>query len=134
MVFHHVSSILLISFSFWTNTSNIGSIIFYLHNIGNIFVYLLRVFLYSDLSKYIKAAITLVLISVWIYTRLYVFGKIIIVFYLYLKLWSIVIYILFTLCLVLYVMHVYWVYEIMVKLKLLLCNNTAEDVSKIKKR
>ena len=134
MIIHHISTIVLIFFSFWTNTSNIGSMIFYLHNIGNVFVYFLRVFMYSDLNTIIKGMMTMVLIVIWIYTRLFVFGKLIMIVYYDLTPWSLVIYFLWPLAVILYIMHVYWVYEILNKLKLLLTTNTVEDVSKVKKR
>ena len=134
MIIHHISTIVLIFFSFWTNTSNIGSMIFYLHNIGNVFVYFLRVFMYSDLNTIIKGLMTMVLIVIWIYTRLFVFGKLIMIVYYDLTPWSLVIYFLWPLAVILYIMHVYWVYEILNKLKLLLTTNTVEDVSKVKKR
>jgi hypothetical protein len=134
MIIHHVSTILLIFFSFWTNTSNIGSMIFYLHNIGNVVVYMIRVLMYSELSTIIKGAMTVGLIAVWIYTRLFVFGKLILLTWYDLTNWSIVIYFLWPLAVILYILHVYWVYEILKKLQLLIKTNTVEDVSKIKQR
>ena len=76
----------------------------------------------------------MVLIVIWIYTRLFVFGKLIMIVYYDLTPWSLVIYFLWPLAVILYIMHVYWVYEILNKLKLLLTTNTVEDVSKVKKR
>lgn len=48
--------------------------------IGNVFGYFIRVFLYSQLSPKTIAVMTFFMICIWIYTRLFVFGKLILVF------------------------------------------------------
>lgn len=55
-------------------------------------------------------------------------------FYMNLSVWSPVIYILFALCIVLYVLNVYWIYQIMKKVILVFTNNIVEDLCSIKKR
>ena len=130
IIIHHICTMVLIFFSFWTNNSNIGCLIFYLHSIGNVFIYLLRVFLYSRISSIIKALMTLILIVVLIYTRLFVFGKFIMLIWNYLNPWSLATYVLWPQTVILYFLHVFWIFEILKKLLLLVKTNTVEDVSK----
>ena len=132
MVIHHMSSIFLIFFSFWANLSNIGCIVLHIHNIGNVIVYFIRVTMYSEITTLAKACMAVVLISVWIYTRVFVFGKLIILMWSDFTDWNLNVWYLWTLLVVLLVMHVYWVIEILKKFKLLLFENKVEDVSKVK--
>jgi len=132
MVIHHLSSIFLITFSYWANLSNIGSIIFHLHNIGNVLVYFVRITMYSEISSAFKGSMAVVLIIVWIYTRLIVLPKLVIIVYTDIPIWNWVIVYTWILTNMLIVMHVYWVVEILKKLFLLIFDNKVEDISKTK--
>jgi len=132
MVVHHLSSIFLIFFSYWANLSNIGSIIFHLHNIGNVLVYFVRTTMYSDISKIFKGLTTVILITVWIYSRWFVLGKLLILVWTDLPNWNWIILYMWLLTCMLLIMHVHWVVEILKKLKMLMLENKAEDVSRVK--
>ena len=69
MMFHHLVTLYLYSFSYLTNTL-IGAVIAYIHDIGDAFVSLTRVFAESEYKKTTAATFTLTLI-VWFYTRLW---------------------------------------------------------------
>ena len=132
MLLHHLCTIGLIAFSFLTNTSHIGSLILFLHDIGDIFVYISRIIINFDVKKYIILSGVL-LLSVFIYTRLYVFAKLLYSVYLGANWpWKWVISSLFCFACFLYIMHINWVLLIAKKFHKALFKNKYEDIARIK--
>jgi len=133
MVVHHIATIFLFVFSFIGNYSNTGSIIFFIHLIANIFIYFMRITMYSDnFSSCYKSTMGIILTLVWFYTRLIVFAKVLIIVYTQCLFNNWILYYLYPLAILLYVMHIHWIYEILKRLIFLIRTGTAEDVSKIK--
>ena len=77
MVFHHFCTIALMVFSLYNRCDSIGSIILFLHNASDIFVYLGRTLLYAKAPNIIKKLISVCLLVSFVYCRLYVNGKVI---------------------------------------------------------
>ncbi len=77
MFLHHVATISLVIVSHISNYSFVGAITFYLHYIGDMFVYFARISLYMKTPDKIKIFLSVLLVIVFIYTRLYVFGDLI---------------------------------------------------------
>lgn len=77
MIFHHFCTISLILFSYYDHYSSFGSIILFLHNATDIFVYLSRTLLYHDLNKILKIVMSFLLSSSFMYARIYVLAKVI---------------------------------------------------------
>jgi hypothetical protein len=133
MLLHHLCTISLITFSYLTNNSNIGSIVLFLHDIADIFVYITRTVIHLEVKSWIKISTAILLQIVFIYTRLYVLAD--------------VIYSLMVGCTwgwinptglltvflgFLYIMHVNWVYLILRKIFLGIFENKFEDPASVK--
>jgi len=113
MILHHFATIFLFVLSFITNLSNIGCIVFFLHSIGNVFVYLCRIFMHHDNFPFLlKLTLGISLAVVWIYTRLYIYAKLLVIVWYGLAFNNWVVYYLYSLKLVLYAMHIHWILKI----------------------
>lgn len=113
MIFHHFCTISLIVFSYYNHYDGIGAIILYLHNISDIIVYLGRSFLYIIAPEFIKKGITACLLTIFIYCRLFVYGKLIYGFFSYAKWESYGIIEAFKFLLIcLYILHCTWTYKL----------------------
>ena len=77
MTFHHFCTIALMVFSLYNRCDSIGSIILFLHNASDIFVYLGRTLLYTKAHNIIKKLASVFLLISFIYCRLFVYGKVI---------------------------------------------------------
>jgi hypothetical protein len=134
MLLHHLCTISLISFSFLTNWSNIGSIILILHDFCDIIVYISRIIVNMDVKKSTVIFTGICLLSSFIYLRLFVFGKVIASLWFGVTWkWDWATTCLFTFLGFLYIMHVNWVYLIIQKFSNALFKNKYEDTAKIKK-
>ena len=81
MIFHHLCTISLLLFSYYNHYDGIGAIILFLHNASDIIVYLARTMLYVVAPNTIKQGISILLLTTFIYSRLFVYGKLIIGFF-----------------------------------------------------
>lgn len=134
MLVHHICTISLVVFSYLCNYSHLGSIIMFLHDFGDIFVYIARILLNTSFPETSKTSSGIVLLIVWIYTRLYVFAGVIFSVYrgfapdYNLAIINIIIFLCF-----LYVLHIYWVYLIFKKICMALFGKIYEDTFKVSK-
>jgi hypothetical protein len=133
MLLHHICTISLISFSYFTNYSNIGCIVLFLHDIGDIFVYVARCVINIDIKSWIKSVVGVVLLIVFIYTRIYVFADLILVIYNYAPDWTSITKCLWGFLTFLYIMHINWVYLILKRIFAALFENHFEDTAKVNK-
>jgi hypothetical protein len=76
MVLHHLSTYSLITFSFLSNLSNIGCIVYYLFYLGDVFSYIVRVAVHLNCSEFYPFISTFVFLVVFSYTRLFVYGDV----------------------------------------------------------
>ncbi len=135
MLLHHVCTISLISFSYLTNWSNIGCIVLFLHDIGDIFVYLTRIVINTDLKSWVKISTAVGLIIVYIYTRIYVFSNVILSILRGAGTWgfdwpttSLTVFLCFLLT-----MHINWVYLILKRISMALFEKKIEDTANVRK-
>jgi len=113
MIFHHFCTIVLILFSYYNHFDSIGSLILFLHNFSDIFVYLGRAFLYAKLPTIFKQLITVNLLVSFIYCRLYVYGKLIYGFFSYFNWEAFQINNAFKITLIsMYILHCTWTYKL----------------------
>lgn len=134
MLVHHICTISLITFSYLSNYSNIGCIIIFLHDFGDIFVYVARIFLNTKAPEFTKVSSGILLLLVWIYTRAYVFGGMILDTYTGISShfnW-VNINLLGFACF-LYILHLNWIYLIFKKIMTALFVKKYEDTFKVKK-
>ena len=113
MLFHHFCTITLIVYSYYNHFDSIGSIILYLHNVSDIFVYLGRSLLYTRAPIFFKKIFTVCLLSSFAYCRLFVYGKLIYGYFIHIN-WEIF-YLQNTLLVALvslYILHCTWTYKL----------------------
>ena len=114
MFFHHFCTITLIVFSYYNHFDSIGSIILYLHNFSDIFVYLGRTLLYLNVPGIIRKLFSVCLLSSFVYCRLYVYGKLIYGYFAYVKCENLYLQNSFLTALVsLYILHCTWTYKLL---------------------
>ena len=128
MLLHHCITISLITFSHLVNLSHIGLIVLFSHDFTDNFVYITRVIIHTDAKEKYKIGTGIIFVLVFIYMRLFVFGKLIILEGLYGNDWSIFLYVCFLFQSILMVMHIYWLYHIIYRIVTL---NT-QDVGKVR--
>lgn len=135
MLLHHICTVILITFSYLSNYSNVGCIVLFLHDFTDIFVYITRLFLNTRSKEVVKVSSGILLLLVYLYTRIYVYGDLLIQTYIGLTshfnwvfqtLWGF-------LCF-LYILHLYWVYLILKKIFTALFMNKYEDSFKVDKK
>ena len=113
MAFHHFCTIVLILFSYFNHFDSIGSIILYLHNFSDIFVYFGRTLLYIKSPGIIKKIFSICLLSSFIYCRLFVYGKIIYGYFAFVNWETFYMNRAFQIALIcLYILHCTWTYKL----------------------
>ena len=113
MAFHHFCTISLFVFSLYNHFESIGSIILYLHNFSDIFVYLGRTLLYTKAPDFSKKLFSVCLLTSFVYCRLFIYGKIIYEYFIYVN-WE-TFYIKNahqTALISLYILHYTWTYKL----------------------
>jgi hypothetical protein len=108
MLLHHLATISLIVFSFLTNYSNVGCVVFYLHYFGDAFGYILRLFVYIEVPTFAKYLSGFSIIILFFYTRLLVFGMVLYDTYYYLEFWGVIEKFCFVFEIFLYNLHILW--------------------------
>ena len=117
MIFHHFVTISLLVYSYFNHLDGLGAMILFLHNMSDILVYLSRTLLYVSFHKFIyplRYVITVMLLVVFVYCRLFVYGKIIYHFFIKTtwESYGIIGCFKFLLC-SLYVLHCMWTYKLL---------------------
>lgn len=134
LLLHHVCTTSLITFSYLTNHSKIGCIVIYLHDLVDIFVYIVRIIINTDISSAIKLVFSLLLLVVFTYVRIFVFGNLILQMYYRITgewhcattcLWGFLIFLL--------ILHFYWIYCIVKRIMLAIFENKFEDTAVVQK-
>ena len=134
MLVHHVCTISLITFSYLVNYFHGGAIILILHDFGDIFSYITRLCMNTCAPESTKLATGILVLAVWIYTRLYALAFVIYEIYLGLSThWSILNRILWGMQIFLYILHCFWVYMIFKKILDAVFKKKYTDTFKIKK-
>lgn len=107
MILHHIATISLTAYSYVFNYLRIGVLIMFVHDISDIFVYICKS---TSELKYVPIGTFIVMVSTWVYYRIYVLVQLIQNIYqetpnqpVYLT------YMMYVLC-VLQCLHVWWLY------------------------
>ena len=109
MLLHHACTIPLIIFSYFTNYSNVGCIVLFLHIETDIFVHLTRFLLQTDVYEIFKNISGITLVFNFLYMRIYVLGEMLYTLYFYMNWkWDSVTIFLFTFLTILYGIHINW--------------------------
>lgn len=112
MLLHHSLAISLVTFSYLHNYSQIGIIVFFLHDLTDIFVYLVRIIINTNLADRVKVSICVFFLIFYVYMRLYVFGKLLLITVIHMNDWNPFSIILCGFMFILMLMHIYWIYQI----------------------
>ena len=134
MFLHHICTISLISFSYLTNYSNIGSIVLLIHNETDILVHLTRLLLQTDAPEIIKDISGVTLTINFLYMRLFVLAKAIYCVYHYVT-WDEgwVTFSLLSFLTFLYCMHVNWAFMLLQKAFVLILGTKLSDTTNFDK-
>lgn len=133
MLIHHICTLSLVIFSFLTNYSYLGIVIYYLHYFGDIFVYLARLSVQTKTPNFFKLIMAVVLLLIFAYTRIFVFGGLIMDYYFYTHPgWKMLEWCLFVLKGSLYILHVLWTFMIAMKVYKYIVSSEVEDIYKLK--
>lgn len=130
MILHHSITISLVVFSYLTNLSQVGIIVFYLHDITDVFVYAARIVINTDFKDWIKMIPCTFLLGSYFFFRIYLLGKLIYYVYLNMQIWNSYRAILWGFKIILMIMHIYWVSQILKRY----VSINIEDVGKVKKK
>jgi len=133
MVLHHLVTYSLIVFSFISNYSHVGAVVYYIHYFGDIFSCIVRSVIHLNTSDKVMFISTFVFLVVFSYTRLYVYGDVI---YQVIKSsyeWNIIEYALCSFLNILMLLNVLWVVLITKKFIKYCLTGNIEEIYKIKK-
>ncbi len=128
MLLHHSATISMIAFSYLTSLSNYGVVVLFLHDFTDIFVYISRIIINTNLKSNYKLMVGFVFIVVYFYMRIYTLGKSIIMSYLYFDDFNVQLTLMMRFLCLLQLMHIYWLYQIILRF----CFKNFTDVGKIK--
>jgi len=128
MLLHHICTVTLVVFSYLVNSSQIGIIVFYFHDLTDIFVYLTRIAILTKIPDGMKFGTAGILLAFFIYYRIYFFSRLLYNIFLHMNDWHVFNILLFTFLTFLLIMHTYWVYSIVKRFY----HAKIEDVGKVK--
>ena len=134
MFLHHCCTISLIFFSHFTNHSHIGAIVMFLHDIADIIVYYMRSIINTDCHDFQKVSGGVLLLTVYIYTRLFVFGLLILNCWENQSDWNMMFKTLWYFMCFLYSIHIYWFFQIIKKIYNGLFKKEFDDTASFKKQ
>ena len=113
MAFHHFCTIILLVFSLYNHFDSIGSIIIFLHNASDIFVYFGRTLLYTKAPNFLKKLFSVCLLISFVYCRLFVYGRLIYEYFIYVIWETFYLKNAFQIALLsLYILHCTWTYKL----------------------
>jgi ceramide synthetase len=113
MAFHHFCTITLMVFSLYNHFDSIGSIILFSHNVSDIFVYFGRTLLYTRAPNILKKLFSVCLLISFVYCRLFVYGKLIYDYFIYVNWETFYLQNAFQIALLsLYTLHCTWTYKL----------------------
>jgi hypothetical protein len=115
MILHHIVTIALIGFSYLVNISQLGVVVLFCHDFTDIFVYITRIIINTDLKDKYKLTFCSLFLFIYLYTRIYVFGKVFYLETIYANEWSLFLSTLWYFQIILLIMHGYWLYQIIIR-------------------
>ena len=135
MVLHHLVTFNLVVFSFLTNYSNIGCVVYFIHYSGDILSQLVRICIHLNIPGIICCYLTMGFLAVFVYTRLFVFGDLIYHTFSSILYEDFSIYSRYLCCFlgVLMMLNIIWIFLISKKVLNFLLTGKVEEIYKLKK-
>lgn len=130
MIVHHICTIFLIIFSYFTNISHVGCVVLYLHVFSDIFVHLAKFFIQTDAPEYITGFFGILVVFVFWHTRIFVLGNILYSLWRYSDFsWHRICYFLYVFLVVIFLMQIEWSIMLLYKLIKLVSKGRISDNS-----
>ena len=135
MILHHMSTLNLVIFSFLTNYSNIGCIVYFIHYSGDILGMIIRMFIHLEIPPIISCYLTFAFLAIFMYTRLFVFGDVIYNTFSFIFNFDYNIYSLYLCCFlsIIMILNLIWIVLISIKVYKFILTGKVEEIYKIKK-
>ena len=135
MILHHIVTLNLVVFSFLTNLSNVGCVVYFIHYSGDILGMVIRAFIHLEIPQIISCYLTFAFLIIFTYTRLFVFGDVIIRTFGFLLYYDYNIYSLYLCCFIgiIMILNIIWIVLISKKVYNFLLTGKVEEIYKIKK-
>ena len=115
-ILEDIENLFLSVFSHLVNYSNVGSIVLFLHMETDVFVHMTRFLLQTDFPEVIKNISGVSLVFDFLYVRVYVFGDIIRVLYVYITWKGVIDWFLIIFLSFIYLMHINWAIMLLQKM------------------
>ena len=132
MILHHLITYSLIIFSYASNYSSVGAIIYFIHYSGDIFSCIVRSVIHLNVSERIPFVSTFVFLVVFTYTRVYVFGDVIYQFINTYYKWNAIEFCLGFFVIILMMLNILWIVLISIKFIRYCFTGNIEEIYKIK--
>jgi hypothetical protein len=135
MILHHMATLNLVIFSFLTNYSNIGCIVYFIHYSGDILSMIIRILIHLEVTPIISCYLTFAFLAIFSYTRLFVFGDVLYNTYSFIFTYDYNIYSLYLCCFlsIIMILNIIWIVLISIKVYKFLLTGKVEEIYKIKK-
>lgn len=135
MILHHFVTLTLIIFSFLTNYSNIGCIVYFIHYSGDIMSMIVRIAIHLNIPQIISCYFTFFFLVIFIYTRLFVFGDVLYRSISFIWKYDYQIYSVYMICFlsIIMILNIIWIVLISKKFINYLLTGKVEEIYKLKK-
>ena len=128
MLLHHVTTLSLILFSYYTNHTPVGAVVLHIHMITDVLVHATRLSLRTDWPEFVKDFLGISLVFFFLYVRQFVFGQVIYSIWKYLDFeWTSVEWTLTLFLCILFLMHMNWNFMLLQKFFVLLLGTKITD-------
>lgn len=132
MILHHLVTYSLIIFSFVSNYSSVGAVVYFIHYSGDIFSSVVRTSIHLNVSEKIPFISTLVFLIVFTYTRVYVYGDVIYQVVVTEYEWNVIEWSLTAFLSILMMLNLLWIILISRKFVMYCITGNIEEIYKIK--
>ena len=130
MILHHILTISLIVVSYYTNTSNIGSVVLFLHIFSDIFVHGVKFFLQTDVHEFFKNFLGIIVLLDFLYVRMFALGSILYTLWHISNFsWHRICWFLYIFLAILYLMHFNWTLMMVQKFFALIMGTKITDLN-----
>ena len=135
MILHHIVTLNLVVFSFLTNLSSIGSIVYFIHYTSDILGMVVRILIHLNVPEIYSCYLTFAFLFIFIYTRLFVFSEVIYSTFGFVLFYDYNIYTLYLCCFlgVIMILNIIWIILIGIKVLNFIKTGKIEEIYKIKK-
>jgi len=135
MILHHIVTVNLVVFSFLTNLSSFGSIVYITHYSSDIIGMVVRITIHLNIPEIYSCYLTFLFLIIFIYNRMFVFGDVIYRTFSFVLVYDYNIYTLY-LCIflgVIMILNIIWILLISKKVVLFFMTGRIEEIYKIKR-